>query len=470
MGKWGWAWVAVLAAAGCYDDTGDDDTGGIVGDDGGGDAAADSGSQDAAATDSGTQGDAATDSGPRDAATDDGGSELCGETDAQAGIHWDADHDGFVSADCGGDDCNDDDAVTHPGAPDGTAPWSVHEFGGSDAEPAIAVDGAGRTYVSTAGLVRSSADGLDWSWDRDRYIGHFAYVPLAIDEDDGVHIVYQESAGDLSGEVQHATFAGGEWSTEVALAIERIDSSHERSAGLAIDPAGALHAVLRLPVDWPFDRDVDVTYLTNQGGAWTEQRVDADASGRASVGLAVDASGAAHIGYPWTAPDVPAEVRYATNASGAWVVETVVAADWIGAVVAIALDDGGAPHLVFDDEAGALQHADRSSGAWALDEIDAEGRGASMAADAAGLLHVAYQKEAGIWYAQGGASAWTTEVVQPQLAQDAYARDVNLALDPAGEPRIVFIDQIDEGLYYAIRSEVDGVDQNCDGVDGLANP
>jgi FG-GAP repeat/FG-GAP-like repeat len=108
---------AASSGDGGSDDGGSDDGGSDDGgsDDGGSDdGGSDDGGSDDGGSDDGGSGDSGSDGGGGDSG--DGGGDTGGSD--TGGVDCDADGDGFLAADCGGDDCDDTDASTYPAAPD----------------------------------------------------------------------------------------------------------------------------------------------------------------------------------------------------------------------------------------------------------------------------------------------------------------------------------------------------------------
>ena len=136
--------------------------------------------------------------------------------------------------------------------------------------------------------------------------------------------------------------------------------------------------------------------------------------------MAVDAAGTLHVLFG-------SETPYATNASGGWTFERFAPGTAGGSGGELALDGAGTPHAAFGTATGdfsyLLQHARRTADGWVVEQVEpwrlGTLDGVSIAVDAAGDVHIGYVRDSGIGYAttRGG-------------------------------------------------TDSDGVDQDCDGVDG----
>ncbi|MBI2897588.1 MAG: hypothetical protein HYY06_28780 [Deltaproteobacteria bacterium] len=197
----------------------------------------------------------------------------------------------------------------------------------------------------------------------------------------------------------------------------------------------------------------------SSGGVWALETVDdSGAVSNSATSLALDPDGAVHIAY------CNEDLRYATNGSGDWVLETADALGTTGRHASLAIDEDGAAHIsyygVTNEE---LRYATSASGAWAAETVADQwgsGAGTSLALDPDGAIHIAHSNK--LWYATNTNEVWTEVSVH-----GAYSSEVSLALDAAGAAHITYRDSAWD-LRYATRERlVDGIDQNCDGVDGV---
>lgn len=324
-----------------------------------------------------------------------------GDADADGdGPPCDRDADGHEAVDCGGDDCDDAAAGTHPGAPD--APWSIERLGMSG-----------------------------------------EIVSFAIAPDGSRHLVLGQG---LLG-IAYATDRSGAWVTET-LEAGRYQG---RQTGLVLDAAGAAH------VAWVRETPREVRYATNATGAWTIEPVDGSLLADAPC-LAIDAAGVAHVAY--TGAD-SYEVRVATREGGAWRVEPLAGMRAIG--LAMALDTEGATHLVFANPGqggGAPTHATNASGAWTQQAVGAgypSGVGSlpSIAIGPDGAIHVAWFVLDGglLQYASDATGAFVEETV---TVVGTYGGSPSVAVDAGGRVHLAATASDDwtvSALLHAVRSD-----------------
>ncbi|HEX4912796.1 MAG TPA: hypothetical protein VFV51_02510, partial [Vicinamibacterales bacterium] len=130
----------------------------------------------------------------------------------------------------------------------------------------LAIDGAGAAHVAFFGP--APAYGLQYATNRGGSwtssvleAGYMLSVAIAVDDNDKVHLVYSNNAGEL----KIASDATGAWSSEV---LE--DEGGPNHASLALDPAGKAH------VSYTDGRyGGELRYLTNASGSWRMALVDA---------------------------------------------------------------------------------------------------------------------------------------------------------------------------------------------------
>lgn len=380
----------------------------------------------------------------------------------------DRDGDGYQSTACEGNDCNDGDPGIHPGAPDTNAvagAWREEYVfgeipGDSRGLTSIAVDRAGVAHVTEgrAGLrYANNAHG----WQSEVIDDNSTGTPsLALSPDGSVNIAYV-----TSDEVRLATRTRLGWATERIFTLNPGAPAYEGACSLASDGEGRLHIVFR-------GGDA-LRYAVGAGGNWTV--VTASSAHREPVpALTIDALGAPH--FVFGAGDGQEALLYAARCGASVCVERVAPGIAIDADVAV--DGRGNVHVVYAlTLAGStLRHAVRSpDGTW-LEETIAEGAswGLDLAADPSGgpeSLRLAFLGGPGsrssfdVNYAWREHDAWLTERVSP----NGYG--VSLALEGANVAHIARTDfRFDVNTYvgYHTNRELgpDGVDQNCDGLDG----
>jgi hypothetical protein len=274
----------------------------------------------------------------------DASSQDAGTVDA--GTDCDQDRDGFLAAECGGDDCDDADPSVHPGALEAGA-WIDDPIEGAE----------------------QGTLGFGFALERDGV----AHVVYSWTDDDWV-----EGTDFPENELRYATNRAGAWTIE-RIDPDRpdvVDPRYDPQEGavmhpnaVAVDAAGAVHAayewdygaVLVAP-DGRTERPVQqawIRYATNATGSWAEETVAeiGDAAGLDRVypglGFAVDESGAVHVSYAGGTACEDAwcdwsDLYYATNRTGAWEVEEVDDDDdRVAGGSALALDADGAPAIAY---------------------------------------------------------------------------------------------------------------------------
>jgi hypothetical protein len=358
----------------------------------------------------------------------------------------DADGDGSADASCGGGDCNDGDDTIFPGADDND----------------------------------------DFAWRLDSP-GITCGGPITVDDEGTAHMLCAPQAPGVG--LRHASNPTGLWLNE------EIDAAPSASGSIAVGADGVVHVAYAVT-------DVgELRHASTADGSWSTETVEVFAPQH--TGIAVDAAGAVHIVY--SGGYDPSSVHYATNESGTFLTEHVEDTELLfnGTPVAIAIADDG-PHIIHRDLVGAVRHGARVGAGWALENVAPAGMPSDGSFFAVGNeLHVAYTQTS-VFVGKRDASGWDIEEVAPQSYDS-----VDIAVGPDGKRHTVFrdvdsthyasdtampwpIEDIESpgrpsiavdlfgrihvsldrsatatGLGYARRVPPDGIDQNCDGVDGL---
>lgn len=142
--------------------------------------------------------------------------------------------------------------------------------------------------------------------------------------------------------------------------------------------------------------------------------------------------------------------------AGDWVIECVDCPPQFDAMTnrSLQLDADGLPHIAFG---GNFLFYSRNDGAgWDTEIVDPStnaGRYASLALDAAGRAHIAYQKgygDAQLRYAVQTDEGWQIEIVDEDVLDN---EPLSMALDSDGQPHIAYLRFGDQGseLVYAVR-------------------
>jgi plastocyanin len=329
-------------------------------------------------------------------------------------------------------------------------------------------------------------------------------LSLATDADGNPHLAYVALEEETEGEapppdplaptfpaVMHAHLVQEAW-TRGPLAEEQ-DLDETSETAIAVDADGVHH------VAWTAGGSV--LYSSNAGGEFAEEPetvADVEAVG---LSIAADRDGTQMIAFQ-TAEDAvegPASLIRLASVAGtaAWVVETVAEASapedpagtavlvtpdgpvvafgsegetvvaerrgtrWVsetvdqdgGVGVAGATDAEGNPHLAYLTAAGDVKHAHSiDGGPWEVSDVGsgATGSPASIAVDAGGFHHVAWQTSDGLAYASNAGGEFAEEELPASTAEGVRPR-VGAGAD--GAVYLAFRDQGDTEVQMAVRSE-----------------
>ncbi len=344
----------------------------------------------------------------------------------------------------------------------------------------------------------STVDGDDWT-------GQQSSIQMA--DDGSVHIAYMGNGGTnewggLMTSLSYATNAGGDFVTEVIDTPFEFTRFANPSMTLAAD--GSLHVLYTMIDDawgaaelryannrfgfwmwepvhfsWSYSPDVtvddlgtvhatwysdgDLWYGRNDGFGWFTEPI---ANGQDfGTSVAVDAGGVIHVTYWILFPD--ADLGHAWNDGGGWQTEVIDASEDedTGNWSSLAVDAGGNLHVVHSDWTDReLQYTTNASGAWVTTVADADvenGLPNTLVIGSDGDLHVLYGGGRFIKYATFDGADW---LVRNVVGGDVFSPSLDLdALDAAN---ISFGFGWPSNLQHATLGDGDGIDQNCDGVDG----
>ncbi len=238
-----------------------------------------------------------------------------------------------------------------------------------------------------------------------------------------------------------------------------IRQNYPLSPSLAIDADGALHvAYLRQSTG---DGVPGIFYASNVSGVWAKQRVTTGDDFYARPSIALDGRGRAWIAFArvcFTCDPVTSSIFIASNATGRWVVTRRTSGH---ADLAPSLErQGGALHLAFARQEEGVYYATNEGGTWRTSLV-ASAVGAcpldqfpSLEVDASGDAWVAYEEPrrirlctgttSGIRVATNSSGSFVSQTVSSNT--EDFMPD--LALDPLGRPRLVFL-RSGVGTYYA---------------------
>jgi hypothetical protein len=410
------------------------------------------------------------DAHPRDgsAETHDAGDDADAPDNAADGacLVPDRDHDGEPSLACGGDDCDDDDPLIHPGAPDNAGRWAFHDACSGDG---FAVTAAGVAhFLCYAGpLSPYHAVWLDGDWVAEPVFSDPVPIvneqDLALAPDATPHAAFVEISGEERGTdtlVHAVRGADGTWSSEVVATAAGIWSL---AGHVAIDASGAVQLAV---VTMDSARTERLRYATNASGRWLLEDILPGEAAPIAFAFAVEPSGRPHL--LCTVSEFDGNVLYhVVRADDGWVREVVPARSGPGAVH-LACDAAGTTHMLFDSLDGTPYGSD-AGGTWRFEALEPGGSqlGADLALGPDGAPHVAYlvlgwDFAYDLRYARRTPSGWVREEVQAELPTWS-PRAVVLGIDDSGAAHLRYVDTYATN---AAGTAADGLDQDCDGIDG----
>ena len=378
----------------------------------------------------------------------------------------DLDSDGLAAADCGGGDCDDSDPAR--GGPDTNGivgdwratiavQWDGPKDDSRDTVDLVLDDG-GAAHVLVAGtyatnrtgaFVMESITGSKSHWWGKPALGVAAGV---------VHASFVDDAG-----VTYARRADGVWTQQRIADVEGGDSS------LALDATG------RPWIAYVSPAGLRLAHLAEQGWSQSQLFTAQSTESMFAVALAFDSTGQAHIVSP-TCRDTECRVEYGRVVDGQWTPELVGTAQSIRAI-AFALDTLDQPHVAFSSAAGSgpsLYYARRTASRWSVSPVDGGGWSSvdlavsesrvELVSQAGGIAHVTLQDGAVV------PDSRVTTATTGALC-DCWG-GVAIAAGRDGSTHIAFSGfnySLGTHAYYSNDRTIlpDGVDQNCDGVDGI---
>ena len=321
--------------------------------------------------------------------------------------------------------------------------------------PSIALDGNGKVHIAydnANGLGIIYATNKSGSWVKRRVTSGNDSVPhLTVDSLGRIRIIFTRTFVDSPRRIYYATNRTGVWATK------RLPWNGPGSKiHFAVSPKGTIHVV--------FGTEDAAWYVTNAGGTWVKQRLDAH-FGQSPV-LAVDRSGAVHLAFNQCLNDAEEEgscegegLYYRTNASGAWVQSRITEFQGDRAT-GIVTDGAGAAHMVFQrpylvqgrEELGiGMFYLTNASGAWVRSKVATPGVNGRLGVDLNGAAHIVYNQDLpdnskpGIYFATNKTGSWVRSTAVRESAM--YPE---MVLDRRGVTRLAFMRMaIDPGVYYA---------------------
>jgi hypothetical protein len=373
----------------------------------------------------------------------------------------DRDGDGYRSRSCGGDDCDDGDATVHPGAWDTNTepgPW-ITEFAfgeipdDSRGRTSLAVDSDGVAHVAEGRNGLRYANNESGSWLSESVDEASTGVPsLALGPNGTVLIAYT-----ASNQIRLATRYESEWVVTPITVIEPPPVFLEGACSLVVDRQGHLHLLYATPGE--------VCYASRSGGIWYDQACFA-ADETIAPKIALDSRAAPH----WIFGTSDALV-YATSCESGYCASevspgqvmdadlTIDAADTVHLAYGFLRLDAPLVYGVLQTDRTWLEETIAPSSSWTVDL-------ATSPPGSPWPLHLAHLDEVGVLIGHRETNTWVSE----RLAPHGYG--VSLALEGPNVAHFAHTDfMFDVNTYVSYHTNrsiaPDGIDQNCDGVDGV---
>ena len=232
---------------------------------------------------------------------------------------------------------------------------------------------------------------LKW---KHKALGKGLSAATAVDPEGRPHVVYVNRLPSASG-LTHAWAEGKVWSSEVidpeAFVLPDV--------ALAFDAAGGLHVAYGVQ-QGPTSV---LRYAQDDGSGWQIETLEA---GGSAASMAIDDAGHVHI-LDIVGSGVSQDVRYLVQTESGWDAETITGSGLYFGRSSLALRDGKA-YVTFTVQAASTQlvFGVLDGPGWDIEVIDT-GRSGSLAFDADGVPHVAYNSELNLelrhaWLGPGG--------------------------------------------------------------------
>lgn len=423
----------------------------------------------------------------------DADSDADSDTGSDGGDACDVDADGSESPACGGDDCDDRDPNRHPGGDEHGWSFEDVDLGDidvSETSVSIAVDSDGVAHLT---LLRQFPDTDSQVWYArlgpspvsEAVSGTSTRAPpaLAYDADGTAWLVYP------TGEQLAIVHGGvGDW------VHDRLASMTDEHAQVSIAPGtagrvvaayssfGELFAARGAPDAFETEdlgsgvtpavatlgEEAAIAYRSGEeirlvhtfGGDWHEELVAdfAPGAGGESVATSFAAGGSVHVA--WNDAD---GLRYATDAFGVWRVETVVDA----AIRPTIATFGDRVQIAYEGASGTLEMVEGTLGSFEPLTLGVAGMAPALAVAPDGTLHLAFFGDAlrHAWRPAGadGIDQDCDGFDAPPACRDDADRDGAVSSACGGND----CDDADaERSPGAPDPSGDGVDADCDGIDG----
>ena len=271
-----------------------------------------------------------------------------------------------------------------------------------------------RKVLVSAGILLALQAPATAGWKRANLGRAGDYCSISLDTDGRPHISYLDPTKPTDYVLRHAFFDGRKWHKEI---VDSGDVGWWNS--IALDSQNRIHIAYQdAGPPW------QLRYALFDGTSWTTATLD---EGGFSTDIAIDPNGHPHISYAGNA--LGTDVSYAHFDGSNWIIEDIAANALYFGGTSIELDSSGHAHISYSDLSAPrrLYWATNSSGSWVSSYV-ADGRQGSLALDDAGLPRLLYVDETSgtLTYAAWNGLTWTSTGLPagdaPSLAIDDYNR------------------------------------------------
>ena len=276
----------------------------------------------------------------------------------------------------------------------------------------------------------------------DQDVDEASETAIAVDADGVHHVAWTTPDG-----VLYSSNVEGEFAEEPEVVAE----GEAVGLSIAVDPDGVPMITLQTSEDAAEGPASLVRLATSDGeGAWSVETVAEASAPEELAGTAILLTSAGPIvAYGSDGETVMTIQRGGEGAP--WVSETIDLDGGVG--VSGTVDADGNPHLAYLTAAGDVKHAHAlGTEPWEVSDVGsgATGSAASIAVDAEGIHHVAWQTDQGLAYATNAEGDFAEEELPASTAEGVRPR---VGAGPEGAVYLAFRDEGDTEVQMAVRSE-----------------